>query len=244
MSSRSQTPSKGPPPLPTLDLPDAPFAAPLGDVADVEEAFFLEGIDGHVESLPSEPEAQTIALAPFAAQPLELEREAEQADVEDPARARRRRAARIGVVWGAALMVGVAGASAFMSAHGHERSPVALSTSPAPVERMASLPATTPVAATPPSQVSPAPQPAAAVTPPHSPVRATASAKAVGAAHPRAAVHKKGAALSRGAKPSPASPKASSARATQTRTPSTRVAASKPQRRGPTTAGASVKASG
>ncbi len=241
MSSKSQTPSKGPPPLPMLarhEAPDAPFAAPLRDVADdVEEAFFLEGTDGHAESLPSEPEAATIALPSVDAQPLES-REAEHADVEDPARTRRRRAARIGVVWGACLMVGAAGAGAFMSPHGQERAPVALSTSAAPVEVEDVAPAAAPIAATalPPLQASPEPELAAAVTPPRPVVRAmTASTKTAGATHPRAVAQRKSAAPSRGAKASPASPKAS--RASQARTAatrstrstrSTRVAASKP----------------
>jgi hypothetical protein len=169
VSSRSQTPRQGPPPVPMLTSPDAPFAAPLRDVEEV-------------------------------------------VDVEYPARARRRRAARIGVTWGAALMMGVAGASAFMSPHGHERSPVALCTGPAPAEEVASAPAATAIAATPSVQVSvaPAPQPAAAVTPPRPAVRdMTASAKAVAATHPRAALHRTGAAPSHGAKRAPASASAS-----------------------------------
>ncbi len=255
MSSRTQTPSKGPPPLPTYALPDAPFAAPLcdvaDDVADVEEAFFNEGLDGHADSVPNEPEAVTIALPPIGGRPVELETEGEhEADVEDPARARRRQLARIGVGWGAALLVGVAGTSAFLTAHRVDRSPVAHSASPAPVEPRVTSQVAASIAAIPPSQVShpsPPPEPATAVTVPRSTTHAaTASTKAVGASHPRAAAHnayKKGATPSRGAKASAAPSKSPSTRARPASASSARSArtASKPPARAQTTAGASAK---
>src|SRR5579872_541443 len=94
VSSKSQTPSKGPPPLPSIA--SLALATPLA-VARVEEVFFLEGVDGHAESLPSsDPEIDVEAtLAPTSDDWLEEE----QPLVEDPARIRRRRAARVGLAW-------------------------------------------------------------------------------------------------------------------------------------------------
>ena len=98
--------SKGPPPLPKMTA----LAPPLGDGAATEEILFREGIDGHAESVPPsgeysspleptdvlDPEDEW-TLAPSTLPPTALDDEwLEEVEVEDPARTRRRRVARIG----------------------------------------------------------------------------------------------------------------------------------------------------
>ncbi len=207
MSFHSKPPSKGPPPLPAIG---APIATPsLGDLVDAEGAFFLEGVDGHAESLPSNEATEETrhALALVDAESIE-----EQLPVEDPVRARRRRAARIGVAWGAVAMVALAGVGSFVGHRVHHGLAVVpdvstVSVSPPPAEPVASAPVAAPAVEAPAVEapLSPAePLPPIAQPPPRPPVHATvASATAAAPPSPRGAARKGSA--SRTTKAAPAS---------------------------------------
>ncbi len=168
--------SKGPPPLPKMAAPPTP-----GESIPVEELFFQEGIDGHAESVPPDgaspfplggtnpfvgADAESTRAARSTIPPTSLDDEwpALEEEVEDPARTRRRRAARIGTAWGTVVALVLVGVAAFVSPRRDGRA-AAAAASPPPVETTAARPpaaAQSPV--TPPSQSSP-PQPAAATSP-------------------------------------------------------------------------------
>lgn len=133
-------PSKGPPPLPKV------AAAPTGTVA--AELVFEEGIDGHAESLPPDAatpltldddeaffNAVTVAAPHSEIPPTSLDDdwvEAEE-EIEDPARTRRRRRARLGTAWGAALLVTAASVAGFVG-HRRDARSVTASADSVPVE--------------------------------------------------------------------------------------------------------------
>ena len=210
-----QKPSKGPPPLPTTAV-----TTPSHGTAVVEAMFFLEGIDGRAESLPSaEQYAPAVDEHPSSdagSTPVSRDDEWFEAkeEIEDPAQTRRRKAARVGVAWGAIVLLTLAGVAVFMRPRAIEPS-ATLSTSPPFVEKAAPSPVASPIVAT----RTATPAPLAAVPPSRPPVRATtASVAAAAPASPRAVVRK-------GASSSPAKRSASSSpnsaeRAKHTPTPS------------------------
>jgi hypothetical protein len=179
------SPSKGPPPLPKMDAP----APPARDSLPVEQLFFQEGIDGHAESVPpdgtnpfalDEIDAWVSTEAESRAgrstiPPTSLDDEwveAEEEEVEDPARTRRRNAARVATAWGTVVALAVAGVAIFVSPRSDVRS-AAAPTSPPPVETtVPQPPAATSALSTLPNQ-GPQALPLAA-TPPAPPARATA----------------------------------------------------------------------
>jgi hypothetical protein len=199
-SEAPQKPSKGPPPLPTM----AATAPPHGGTA-VEE-IFVEGIDGRAESLPpAEPHAPAVdeqASSDTDAMTMSRdnewfeaheEEEAAEEDVEDPARTRRRKVARIGVAWGGIALLALGAATAFIRPRATEPS-AASSSSPPPVETVAHAPVATPIVSA--SSAAPA-RLAAAVPASRPPARAMTASAPAAAATPRAVVRK-------GTSPSPA----------------------------------------
>src|SRR5258708_4355189 len=142
-----QKPSRRPPPLPTTAV-----TAPSHGTA-VEAMFFVEGIDGRAESLPS---AEAYAPAVDAhlstdtdSTPVSRDNEWFEAEeeIEDPAQTRRRKAARVGVAWGAIALVTLAATAAFMRPRAIEPS-ATLSTSPAFVATVSPSPVASPIVAT------------------------------------------------------------------------------------------------
>ena len=211
-----QKPSKGPPPLPTTAV-----TTPLPHGTAVEAMFFMEGIDGRAESLPSaEAYAHAVDEHPSAdadATPVSRDDEWFEAkeEIEDPAQTRRRKAARVGVAWGAIVLLTLAGAAAFMRPRAIEPS-ATLSTRPTFVATVAPSPVASPIVAT----RTAAPVPLAAIPPSRPPVRAmTASVAAAAPASPRAVV-RKGASSSPAKRAASSSSKASGERAKHTSTPS------------------------
>jgi len=226
LADRFEAPSKGPPPLPRI-VAAAP--TPLDD-ADVEELFIHEGIDGHAESLPSSEPDVSAVQGPTRTSPgdewLEAEElEAEEEEkVEDPARTRRRRAARVGVAWGVAAMLCFALSAPWLGPRIAEGA-VASAARPALAETVAhaQVSAATPASPTPP------PPPAAVALPRRSARATTASATPVAA--PRAAVRKKG------SPPSVPAKGAAPARTNRARTSPAPHATSKPHPQGASCAG-------
>ncbi len=228
MAERFEAPSKGPPPLPRIVAPDP---APLDD-ANVEELFFHEGIDGHAESLPStEPDVSAVECSTRTSPDDEWVEAEEEEEGEDPARTRRRRAARIGVAWGGAAMLCFALTAPWLGPRIDEGA-VASSARPVLAESVAhaQISSATPASPTP-------PPPPAAVALPQRSARAT-TASATPAAAPRSAVRKKGSPPSVPAKrATPASPRASGARTNRAHTSPAPHATSKPHRQGASCAG-------
>ena len=187
----TNTASKGPPPLPAI----ATSPLPPREVS-AEEIFFQEGIDGRAESVPScEPDvieldgSHLVSSAEVDSPSWRADNQlAAEEEVEDPARTRRRRAARIGVAWGAVAALVLTAAAAFLT----PRRDVRLAASSASAPRIETT-ALTDVA--PPS---PAPEPLSAAAAPPRPVRVTtASVTTSHPASPRGTLHA-------GARPSPA----------------------------------------
>jgi hypothetical protein len=223
-----QKPSKGPPPLPATAA-----AAPSHGTA-VEAMFFVEGIDGRAESLPSaehyapavdeHPSPDTDG-APVSHDEewFEAKEEKEEVEFEDPAQTRRRKAARVGVAWGAIALVALAAVAAFIRPRAIEPSATA-STRPSFVETVARSPVAAPIVAT----RTAAPAPPAAVPPSRPPVRAmTASVAAAAPASARGVV-RKGASSSPAKRAASSSPKDSGAQ--HARTPSAPRASSNRKR--------------
>jgi hypothetical protein len=122
------------------------------DSTPVEHLFFQEGIDGHAESIPPSGRTPCALALEGTGSPVSAEQESTQAarttipptsfddgwldaeeEVEDPARTRRRRAARIGTAWGTVLVLAAAGVAVVMSPRREVRS-AAAPASPPPVE--------------------------------------------------------------------------------------------------------------
>jgi len=196
------------------------MTTPATPASDVEEIFFLEGVDGRADSLPSSHD-----LGPPSPSPAEQpdESPAKEEVVEDPARARRRRAARVGVAWGAVAMLVFAGAAQLLGSHTHERS-ARVSASPPRVEVVAGA-VDMPVVAAPPSETPPS-LPAPVVSA-RDAVHATAPS-VVAVASARRAVTRRGSHPSLPARAASTSPK-TSPRTAPARVPSVGAASKKPK---------------
>lgn len=177
-------PSKGPPPLPK----SAVLAPPGRDSLPVEQIFFQEGIDGHAESVPPDGasplplggvdplagEATRAARSTIPPTSLDEEWLEPEEELEDPARTRRRRAARVGTAWGTVVALAAAGVAIFVSPRRDGLS-AAAATSPSLTETtVARSPAATPAPTVPPGQGAQAVP--VAVAPPPPPVRVATTA--------------------------------------------------------------------
>lgn len=162
-----------------------PFAlirTAVEDSPSLEEEFFQEGIDGHAESIPDDTSPGLTVLTPFGSAAAESARAAHttipgspddvlpetEVKVEDPARTRRRNAARAGAVWGAVGALALAAAAVCVSPR--REAPIVAAHATLPLVETSVVQATvTPTRDTVPDQEL---QPLAVVVPPPPPVLA------------------------------------------------------------------------